>query len=98
MKPRLKVYFGKVCAKHPELKGERYLNNRNCVGCDSYAARIYHEENREAILARKRKYREENKEHSLTYDRERNAAFKEKHGICRCTYYRRLKKEQQCAI
>jgi hypothetical protein len=27
-----KTYFGKVCAKHPELKGERRING-HCVGC-----------------------------------------------------------------
>ena len=29
-----KRYFGKVCAKHPELQGERYAANRACVGCN----------------------------------------------------------------
>lgn len=26
-------YFGKICEKHPELKGERIVNNWSCVGC-----------------------------------------------------------------
>lgn len=26
-------YFGKVCEKHPELKGERHMSNRNCAEC-----------------------------------------------------------------
>lgn len=26
-------YFGKVCAKHPELKGERVKSNSMCTGC-----------------------------------------------------------------
>lgn len=26
-------YFGKICKKHPELKGERIFSNRSCVAC-----------------------------------------------------------------
>lgn len=26
-------YIGKVCKKHPDLNGERAVNNRKCVGC-----------------------------------------------------------------
>jgi hypothetical protein len=32
-KTQRKTCFGKVCAKHPELKGERYSSNRDCIGC-----------------------------------------------------------------
>ena len=28
-----KRYFGPICRKHPKLKGERYVCNRNCVKC-----------------------------------------------------------------
>jgi 5-methylcytosine-specific restriction endonuclease McrA len=28
----LSRYFGKVCAKHPELEGERWVGSHNCVG------------------------------------------------------------------
>ena len=77
---RIKVYFGKVCAKHPELKGERWLSGKGCVGCAyetrhrwfqenekrrSTYFRKYREENREVRSAYCRKYREENREASL---------------------------------
>lgn len=26
-------HWGRACRKHPELKGERYLQSKNCVGC-----------------------------------------------------------------
>lgn len=26
-------YFGKICAKHPDLNGERLVSNRRCVSC-----------------------------------------------------------------
>lgn len=26
-------YFGKICARHPELRGERHVCNRACVAC-----------------------------------------------------------------
>ncbi len=29
----VKHYFGKVCAKHPELSGKRYRSTRNCCTC-----------------------------------------------------------------
>lgn len=78
---RIKVYFGKVCAKHPELKGERFTSNYMCVEClrlqnrDRYhedpkvnydRSRKWCEENSERNRARKRKWYEENKEHALT--------------------------------
>jgi hypothetical protein len=31
--------FGKVCAKHPELRGERRESNRHCIECHREAAR-----------------------------------------------------------
>lgn len=31
---RAKRYFGKVCSKHPELDGERYVANRSCTACN----------------------------------------------------------------
>lgn len=32
--PRGEKDVGKVCPKHPELKGERYLMSRHCPACD----------------------------------------------------------------
>jgi predicted Fe-S protein YdhL (DUF1289 family) len=31
--PRGTTFRGSVCAKHPEMHGLRYLNNRVCYGC-----------------------------------------------------------------
>lgn len=33
-------YFGKVCEKHPKLKGERKTCNGHCVGCHRIRAHI----------------------------------------------------------
>ncbi len=34
MKPQNETrYFGKICAKHPELAGERMISTRGCVAC-----------------------------------------------------------------
>ena len=47
-----KHYFGKVCAKHPELRGERYRCNWVCVRCAAAQSR---EQNRTPEgLARRR--------------------------------------------
>src|SRR3990167_5634445 len=34
----LKRYFGKVCAKHPELQGERFVSSYNCPACTCASA------------------------------------------------------------
>ncbi len=41
-------YIGKVCAKHPELKGRRFASNSRCVGCNRDAAAKVAERKREA--------------------------------------------------
>lgn len=28
-----KRFLGRVCEKYPELQGERYISNRDCLGC-----------------------------------------------------------------
>lgn len=28
-----KRYLGKICARHPELKGLRHISNQGCIGC-----------------------------------------------------------------
>lgn len=33
MKPDRQTAIGKVCAKHPELLGQRYIPNRICIEC-----------------------------------------------------------------
>jgi len=35
----METYKGKVCAKHPELGGERYRTGRHCVECHRERAR-----------------------------------------------------------
>lgn len=60
-KPRTKVYFGKVCAKHPELKGERHVS-RNCTKCARERKRAYREKNKEKFAEYQRTYREKNRE------------------------------------
>lgn len=41
---REQVYFGRLCPKHPELKGERWIKSYRCVEC----LRIYQQAYRDA--------------------------------------------------
>ena len=60
-------YFGKVCARHPEAKGERYLSSRSCASCvcersdarrlaDPESAKRYSRQRYAANLENSRKY------------------------------------------
>lgn len=40
-------YFGKVCEKHPECKGERLTHNGKCVGCKDDGQRLMEKRARE---------------------------------------------------
>jgi hypothetical protein len=82
-----KTYFGKVCAKHPELKGERRRDSYNCVACDRERFRKYHEENREAALACRRKRHEENREAIAAYKRKYREENREAIAAYRRKYY-----------
>ena len=81
-----KTYFGKVCAKHPELKGERVLNNRVCIGCELERLHTYYEKNKEKVAERQRAYREENKEKIAERQRKYREKNKEKNAERRRKY------------
>lgn len=44
------TYFGKICAKHPELKGERYASDRKCTACQ----KARYQANPEKVKARRK--------------------------------------------
>jgi hypothetical protein len=48
MKRRSRHYFGRICARHPELRGERYAD-RHCAGCMRERATKYHKRDRELV-------------------------------------------------
>ena len=50
-------YYGKVCTKHPELGGLRYVSNWECVECSRLRRKNYSEKHGDRIKAyRKRRY------------------------------------------
>ena len=61
-------YFGLVCAKHPELNGERYTSCRKCLGC-----------HREGVRATNRKRRAEKHPTEMRLNREKRKRYYEKH-------------------
>lgn len=84
---------GKICAKHPELGGERYVTQKKCISCakESSAAyrkkriehcnardSIYYQNNKERITAYRKKYYEKNKEKFLASAMKWAAENKEK--------------------
>ena len=48
------TYFGKVCAKHPELAGERRSDARNCIKCAQEASKKWKLDNSERVKARRK--------------------------------------------
>ncbi len=61
-KNNLPRYGGKVCAKHPELEGERYVASYGCISCAAFAVRKNQAKNRDIVHARNKQYREQNPE------------------------------------
>lgn len=63
-------FLGKVCARHPELNGERYSGGRKCVACQNKRTQYWYKNNKEkhaklTALTHKRKtkqWRKDNKE------------------------------------
>lgn len=48
--------FGKICKKHPDLKGLRYQTSYNCVQCHKDRARAHDSKHRDYTLRRNREY------------------------------------------
>jgi hypothetical protein len=82
-------YTGKVCARHPELEGERNASNATCPDCARASVRKYRaahseqrrkwrEANRKKERERARKYREANAEKVAERHRKYRAANAEK--------------------
>lgn len=61
-KTRVKRYFSKVCAKHPELKGERYRLNSRCVACNKEKNAAWLAKNGDKARERIKAWRQKNKE------------------------------------
>ena len=57
---RIKVFFGPLCKKHPELKGERYITSRACPECEIQRHKRYYELRREQVRKRQALYRQKN--------------------------------------
>lgn len=71
-------YFGKVCAKHPEMAGLRYVASWGCVSCSNEATKRNQAKDRNEVHARNKRYRELNPEKVKQMDaswRERNAEY-----------------------
>lgn len=62
-------YLGKLCAKHPELKGERRMANRKCVRCASEKMIAWAKKNKEKMRAHNRACYERNKLKRIAYRR-----------------------------
>lgn len=56
----MKTRFGKVCAKHPALNGERKFSSYSCIGCGKEKSAAY--EKTDKCKAVRKLYQENNKE------------------------------------
>lgn len=52
----MKIYFGKVCEKHPALNGERWLCDRSCRGCGRDKRTAWRQANPEKAKAQNAMY------------------------------------------
>jgi hypothetical protein len=57
MQPAAILKYGKVCPKHPELKGLRRKSNRQCPECNKALTLRWRAENQDRYLAAKRAQR-----------------------------------------
>jgi hypothetical protein len=55
-------YFGKICAKHPELIGERLTSNSKCVRCHRDKVNNYRKLNPASNIDRRKRYYDNNPE------------------------------------
>ena len=84
-----KRYFGKVCAKHSELKGERLRSNWTCLGCQRERRRLPKYKGRYTERARTPEYR------ALKNQRRRTAEYRARERARRCTLTVRLRVAEQ---
>ena len=73
-----KHYFKKVCAKHPELMGERLRSNRGCIGCARESDLASRKRHPDRVKARQKDWYHSNKESRAVYNkewRERNKEY-----------------------
>lgn len=75
-------FIGKVCAKHPDAGGVRYVAQKVCVEClketnarRAAAKKEWEAANRESVLQRKAKWREDNREAINAKAREASATL-----------------------
>ena len=59
--------IGKVCAKHPEIQGERYASRSTCVGCSTARNARKYAENADKIKASSKAYRAGNADNIKAY-------------------------------
>ena len=81
---RIKVKFTKICDKHPEFKGERWLDG-SCVECKSLQNKERRAKNVEKVFAYNKMYKEKNHEKVLAKNREYMFIYKstEQHKLGR---------------
>lgn len=72
---RTKVKFGKLCEKHPEFKGERFLDHA-CVECKRLKNIAKRTKNKDKVREYNLMYKSENKEKVLAKNREYMHSYK----------------------
>lgn len=73
---RTKVRFGKVCEKHPELKGERWLSDNRCVECKRLRCVARRLADRGKVAEYNKKYKSANRDKVLAKNREYMHTYK----------------------
>lgn len=84
----MKSKIGKVCAKHPELKGERNASNQ-CRACNAEAKALWRANNPDENSRRQAAWRAENKEKISTANAEYRASHLEATKARNAEYWRK---------
>lgn len=90
---RLRVYFGKACAKHPELNGERRIPSGLCVQCQRDHQRVYFRKYRERRLRQFRQWLCANAAYSAARNRRYRAENGEAYNLAR-----RIKRAEKTSL
>lgn len=82
---RHKIKFGKLCTKHPEFKGERWLIDNRCVECQRLRCKQNRQNNKDKVAEYNKMYKAANREKVLAKNREYMHIYKntEQHKLAR---------------
>jgi hypothetical protein len=100
----LKFFIGKICKKHPELQGRRYVNRKICPACSKEQAKAFATANPEKINVKRPAWNAANREKVNAYSRTKskeqvkNTRLKNGYGITLADYNKMFEIQGGCCM